>query len=132
MLPGEVGLVVGVVVGEHAGGAGVAGSLAGVMRVVGSLSPGGPLQLSGGVSVRLNCFALPTFTNHRSVPMLCRCTAPYRCTAVRVVNNVVKRNDVKPRFHAATQAEAAAGGGPYPEAFVYKQKVRWVGGWAAE
>ena len=38
--------------------------------------------------------------------------------AVRVVNNVVKRNDVRSRLYAAVQGEN------YPEAFMYKQKVR--------
>lgn len=42
------------------------------------------------------------------------------CPAVRVVNNVVKRNDVRSRLYAAVQGEG------YPEAFMYKQKVRFV------
>ena len=37
--------------------------------------------------------------------------------AVRVVNNVVKRNDVRSRLYAAVQGEG------YPDAFMYKQKV---------
>ncbi len=42
------------------------------------------------------------------------------CPAVRVVNNVVKRNDVRSRLYAAVQGEN------YPEAFMYKQKVCFV------
>jgi hypothetical protein len=47
---------------------------------------------------------------------------------VRVVNNVVKRNDVRSRLYAAVQGEG------YPEAFMYKQKVRWsqFGGWLVQ
>lgn len=37
---------------------------------------------------------------------------------MRVVNNVVKRNDVRSRLYAAVKGEG------YPEAFLYKQKVR--------
>ena len=36
---------------------------------------------------------------------------------MRVVNNVVKRNDVRSRLYAAVQGEG------YPDAFMYKQKV---------
>jgi hypothetical protein len=42
---------------------------------------------------------------------------------VRVVNNVVKKHEVKPRFNEAFKNDG------YPEAFLYKQKVGgWVGG----
>lgn len=37
---------------------------------------------------------------------------------VRVVNNVVKKNEVKSRFYEAFRGDG------YPEAFLYKQKVR--------
>ena len=43
------------------------------------------------------------------------------CAAVRVVNNVVKRNDVRSRLLATVQGEG------YPEAFIYRQKVRGRG-----
>lgn len=81
--------------------------------------PSGCAQLGGGavhVAVPLGRHALcseqllngPGLTPKPSSPPI----------AVRVVNNVVKRNDVRSRLYAAVQGEN------YPEAFMYKQKVR--------
>ena len=55
--------------------------------------------------------ACPSLTLPLRPPALC---AP---PSVRVVNNVVKKNEVKLRFHEAFKGEG------YPEAFLYKQKV---------
>ena len=49
-------------------------------------------------------------THHHTAPLT-------RPPAVRVVNNVVKRNDVRARLYTAVRDEG------YPEAFMYKQKV---------
>ena len=59
-------------------------------------------------------------------PHIKRQCYPPSCPAVRVVNNVLKRNDVRSRLHAAVQAEGGGAAG-YPEAFMYRQKVRQEG-----
>lgn len=47
---------------------------------------------------------------------------PHPLSTVRVVNNVVKRNDVRSRLYTAVRSEG------YPEAFMYKQKVTCLPG----